>query len=82
MIGRLLGLPVLGPAKAAGWVMGQVVSAAEEELHDEDRIVADIRDLSDQLEAGHITEEQHAYAEELLLERLMEARAFHAEREG
>lgn len=82
MIGRLLGLPVRGPAKAAGWVIGHVVSAAEEQLHDEDRIVAEIRALSGQLEAGHITEEQHAHAEEFLLERLVEARAFHAEREG
>jgi hypothetical protein len=81
MIGRLLALPVTGPAKAGWWVLEQIVAAAEDELYDEDRIVAQIRALSDELEAGTITEEEHAFAEEALLEKLVEARAFRAARE-
>jgi hypothetical protein len=81
MIGRLLALPVTGPAKAGWWVLEQIIAAAEDELYDEDRIVAQIRALSDELEAGSITEEEHAFAEEALLEKLVEARAFRAARE-
>jgi hypothetical protein len=81
MIGRLLALPVTGPAKAGWWVLEQILAAAEDELYDEDRIVAQIRALSDELEAGTITEEEHAFAEEAMLERLVEARAFRATRE-
>jgi hypothetical protein len=81
MIGRMLALPVTGPAKAGWWVLEQIIAAAEDELYDEDRIVAQIRALSDELEAGTITEEEHAFAEEALLEKLVEARAFRAERE-
>lgn len=81
MIGRLLALPVTGPARAGGWVLQQIVSAAEAELYDEDRIVAEIRALSADLDAGRLTEEEHALAEEALLDRLMEARAFRAARE-
>lgn len=75
MIGRLLALPVIGPAQAGWWVLQQLVAAAEDELYDEDRIVAEIRALAAQLDEGHITEEEHAIAEEALLERLVEARA-------
>lgn len=81
MIGRLLALPVTGPARAGAWVLQQIVGAAEAELYDEDRIVAQIRALSTEFEAGRLTEEEHALAEEALLERLIEARAFRAARE-
>jgi hypothetical protein len=81
VIRRLLTLPFAGPARATGWVMGQIITAAEQELHDEDRIVGHIRELAADLEAGRITEEEHAAAEEQLLDRLLEARAFHADRQ-
>lgn len=81
MIGRLLALPVTGPVKAGWWVLEQVVGAAEADLYDEDRILAQIRALSAELDEGYITDEEHALAEEALLERLLEARAFRAERE-
>lgn len=81
MIGRLLTLPVTGPARGGWWVLERIVRAAEDELYDEERIVARIRGLAADLEAGRITEQEHARAEEALLERLVEARAFHAARE-
>ncbi|QBI18687.1 gas vesicle protein [Egibacter rhizosphaerae] len=75
LIGSLLTLPVTGPARAGFWVVDQVVAAAEAELYDEGRIVAELRALAAEADAGRITEEEHAAAEEVLLERLMEARA-------
>ena len=81
MIGRLLALPATGPLWAGGRVLQQIISAAEAELYDEDRIVAEIRALAADLEAGRITEEEHALAEAALLDRLMEARAYRAARE-
>ena len=75
LITGLLTLPITGPARAGWWVLEQVLGAAEAELYDEGRITAHIRALAAELEAGHITEEQHALAEEALLARLLEARA-------
>lgn len=75
----LLTLPVTGPVRGGWWVLEQIVAAAEGELYDEGRIVADLRALGADLEDGRISEEEHAAAEEALLERLMEARARRAE---
>lgn len=67
--------PVTGPARGGWWVLQQIVAAAEAEIYDEGRIVAELRALTAEVEAGRISEEEHAAAEEVLLERLMEARA-------
>lgn len=75
LIGKLLTLPVAGPAHAGRWVIEQVIGTAEAELYDEGRIISHLRALTAELEAGRITEEEHAAAEAVLLERLMEARA-------
>jgi hypothetical protein len=70
----LLTFPVTGPARGGWWVLEQIVEAAEAELYDEGRIVAELRALTAEVEAGRISEEEHAAAEEVLLARLMEAR--------
>jgi hypothetical protein len=71
--------PVTGPVKGGWWVLQQIAHAAEEELYDEGKIVAELRALTADVEAGRISEEEHAAAEEVLLERLMEARAWRAQ---
>lgn len=71
----LLTSPVTGPARGGWWVLGQVVGAAEVELYDETRIVAELRALATEVDAGNLGEDEHAAAEQRLLERLMEARA-------
>jgi hypothetical protein len=71
----LLTWPVTGPARGGWWVLEQIVGAAEAELYDEGKIVAELRALTAEVEAGRISEEEHAAAEEILLARLMEARA-------
>jgi hypothetical protein len=70
----LLTFPITGPARGGWWVLEQIVEAAEAELYDEGRIVAELRALTAEVEAGRISEEEHAAAEEVLLARLMEAR--------
>jgi hypothetical protein len=71
----LLTFPITGPARGGWWVLEQVVEAAEAELYDEGKIVAELRALTADVEAGRISEQEHAAAEEVLLARLMEARA-------
>jgi hypothetical protein len=75
LISGLLTLPVAGPARAGWWVIDQVLGAAEADLYDEGRIIAQIRALAAEADAGRITETEHAAAEAALLERLVEARA-------
>lgn len=72
----LLSLPVTGPVKAGWWVVEQVIGTAEADLYDEDRIMRQIRALAAEVDAGRLSEEEHALAEAALLERLMEARAW------
>jgi hypothetical protein len=75
MLLRLLTLPVTGPIQAGWWVLEQIVGAAEAELYDEGKIRAQLRQLAADVDAGRLSEEEHALAEAALLERLIEARA-------
>jgi hypothetical protein len=78
LITGLLTAPVSGPARAGWWIIEQVVAAAEAEHYDENRLVAALRELAADADAGRISEEEHAVAEAALLERLVEARAWRA----
>lgn len=80
LLSSILTAPVTGPLRGSWWVMNQILAAAEAEVYDEDRIVAEIRALAIEYEEGRISAEEHAAAEELLLDRLMEARAWRAQR--
>lgn len=75
LIRGVLTLPVTGPARAGWWLLEQIVAAAEAELYDEGQIVAQMRALAAEADAGRITDEEHAAAEAVLIERLVEARA-------
>lgn len=75
LIGKLLAAPLVGPAVLGPWLLDQVIAAAEAELYDPDRIVLHLRELAREFEEGRLTEDEHAAAEAVLLERLMEARA-------
>ena len=74
LLTSLLTAPITGPAKGLWWVVDQVVGVAEAELYDEDRLVAQLGTLHAQVEAGEISEAEHATAEAVLLDRLAEAR--------
>jgi hypothetical protein len=78
LIRGLLTAPIALPARSGWWVIEQIVGAAEADLHDEGRLIAELRALAADADAGHISEEEHAAAEAVLLERLVEARAWRA----
>lgn len=69
----LLTLPITGVARFGWWVVDQVIDAADDELHDEDRIVAELRRLAADFDAGRIDEREYASAEAHLLRRLSDA---------
>lgn len=71
LLTRLLTLPVSGPL----WVMEKVVEEAERAYYDEGAIRAQLTQLEVAYEAGELSEEELEEAEDILLERLREARA-------
>ena len=72
LITGLLTLP-LAPVRGVVWVADKLVAVAEEELYDVDAIYAELRELSADLEAGRITEDEFDRAEDVLLQRLQDA---------
>ena len=74
-----LSWPMTGPVRGGWWLLQQIAAAGEAELYDEGKIVAQLRALTADVEAGRISEQEHAAAEEVLLARLMEARAWRAQ---
>jgi hypothetical protein len=82
LLTNLLTLPVTGPVRAGWWVLERIVENAEAELYDEGRILAELRALAAAVDEGHLTEEEHAAAETVLLERLVEARARRSDEEN
>jgi len=72
LITGLLTLP-LAPIRGVVWVADQLTAVAEQELYNPDAIYAELRELSADLEAGRISEEEFDRAEDLLLQRLQDA---------
>lgn len=74
LLGQVVTLPVSGPLKGTRWITQQVADAAEAELYDEQRIMAELRDLARRYDNGELDEAEHDQLESALLERLAEAR--------
>ena len=72
LITGLLTLP-LAPVRGVVWVADQLAAVAEQQLYNPDAIYAELRELSADLEAGRISEEEFDRAEDLLLQRLQDA---------
>jgi len=72
LITGLLTLP-LAPVRGVAWVADKLVDLAEQELYDVDAIYAELRELSADLEAGRITEDEFDRVEDVLLQRLQDA---------
>ena len=72
VITGLLTLP-LAPVRGVVWVADQLAAVAEQQLYNPDAIYAELRELSADLEAGRISEEEFDRAEDLLLQRLQDA---------
>ena len=73
LITGLLTLP-LAPVRGVAWVGEQIAAEADRELNDEARVRSEIARLGVELELGRIDEEDYERQEELLLDRLEQAR--------
>ena len=73
LITGLLTLP-LAPVRGTAWIAERVLEQAEAELNDEQTIRTQLANIDAAREAGEITEEDAAEAEDILLERLIAAR--------
>ncbi|MEW2544234.1 gas vesicle protein GvpG [Streptomyces sp. NPDC047002] len=69
LISGLLTLPV-APVRGFTWVLGQVMTAAEQEYYDPAPVRAELAELERQLLAGRISEEEFDRREDDLLDRL------------
>lgn len=81
MLLKLLMLPVSGPLSSATWAMRTVLEEAERQYYDETAIRRDMLALEELYRAGKLDEASFENAADALLQRLMEARAYRAERE-
>ncbi|MFE2302416.1 gas vesicle protein GvpG [Streptomyces sp. NPDC059445] len=72
---QLVTLP-LAPVRGVAWVMDRVLEAAEDEYYDPAPIRLQLAELERQLNAGEIDEETFDRAEDQLLDRLDEIRAY------
>jgi hypothetical protein len=73
LITGLLTLP-LAPVRGTVWIAERILEQAEAEMNDESAIVAQLMEIDAAREAGEISEEDAAEAEDILLERLIAAR--------
>jgi Gas vesicle protein G len=74
LISGLLTLP-LAPVRGTVWLAERIQEQAEDELYDEDAIRAQLLELEEARISGAYDEEEIAAAEDVLIERLMAARA-------
>jgi hypothetical protein len=74
LITGLLTLP-LAPVRGTIWIAERIAEQAEAELNDEGAIVTQLMEIDAARQAGEISEREAAEAEDVLLERLIAARA-------
>jgi hypothetical protein len=81
LISEILLLP-LAPIRGTVWLAEKLQEQAEGELYDEKRIYEELNELEALRESGELSDEEANQAEDLLLERLIAARAVEDERHG
>jgi hypothetical protein len=74
LISGLLLLP-LAPVRGTAWVAERVLEQAEAEFYDEGAIHAQLLEIEAAREAGTIDADEADRAEDILVERLLQARA-------
>jgi Gas vesicle protein G len=79
LITGLLTLP-LAPVRGTVWLAERIKEQAEAEYYDEKVIRAQLMEIDAAREAGEISEEEAAQAEDQLLERLIAGREMGADR--
>ena len=76
MLLKLLTAPVAIPIAGFGFILDQLVTMAERELYDEDRIREELLLLQVRVDEGEISDEEYADAERDVLARLRAARDY------
>jgi hypothetical protein len=77
---KMLTLPLTGPLDATMWIAEKLLERAEDEMYDEGKVRAKLMELEMLLDLGDISEETYMAAEDELLERLRDIRAYKAAR--
>ncbi|PDV98538.1 gas vesicle protein GvpG [Candidatus Viridilinea mediisalina] len=72
---NLLALPLTAPIDSVVWVAEKILDQAEHELYSPERIRQKLAELELALDLGQIDEATYEAAEEVLIDRLREARA-------
>jgi hypothetical protein len=78
LITGLLTLP-LAPVRGTAWLAERIQEAAEEELHDDSSIRAELLELEALRESGEFDEQEVSDAEDALIERLVALRGLGGE---
>jgi hypothetical protein len=79
---KLLTFPVSAPVSGSKWVLKTLLSEAERRYYDEDAIRSELADVQRRFESGAIDEPTMERMEEDLLQRLLDARAYHRRQRG
>jgi hypothetical protein len=82
MLFKLLTAPITAPVSGLNFVLKQVVSMAERELMDVDRLHQELLLLNMRLEEGEITQAEFAAQEADVLARLRAAREYAQKKAG
>lgn len=77
---KLLTLPLTGPIDSTMWIAQKLLERAEDEMYDEGKVRAKLMELEMLLDLDEISEDAYMDAEEELLERLRDIRAYKAAR--
>lgn len=70
----LLAFPLTAPINSVVWVAEHILNKAEYELYSPERIRQQLAELELALDLGHIDEATYNAAEDVLIDRLREAR--------
>ena len=74
---KLLTFPVSMPLSGGKWVLQTILNEAERKYYDESAIRQEMAELERRWLAGDVDDAAFDQLEEALLERLLEARAYH-----
>jgi len=79
---KLLTLPVSGPLIGSRWIAGVLRDEAERQLYDVDDIQRRMAELERQYQSGAMDLRTFEAQQEALLQRLLDARAYHRRKEA
>lgn len=77
---KILTFPLTGPLDGTMWIAEKLLEQAEGEIYDEGKVRAKLMELETLLDLGEISEDVYMEAEDALLERLRDIRAYKAAR--